>query len=227
MWIKHDLTPRQKLAVNALGEHALQFLNEERRVYPKGNLFAHVVGFVNSDDKGMAGIEAGLEKRLRGDATPVRLSVDSRVQFILRSEIVRQMAAFDAKRGFGLVMNVRNGEVLALTSMPDFDPNNLTAASADELYNHATFGVYEMGSVFKIFNTAMLLSSGLATMETKFDATNPDPYRPLHHSRRPSATALADRGRSIPIFLEYRLRQGSLVGRRRAARRFSRQARPP
>lgn len=173
VWVKHDLTPRQQLAVNALGEHGLQFLNEDRRVYPKGNLFAHVVGFVNQDDKGMAGIEAGMEKRLKSDAAPVRLSVDARVQFILRSEIQHQMAQFDAKRGFGLVMNVRNGEILALSSLPDFDPNNLTAASTEELYNHATFGVYEMGSVFKIFNTAMLLSSGLANMDTKFDASHP------------------------------------------------------
>ncbi len=173
VWIKHDLTPHQQLAVNALGEHGLQFLNEDRRVYPKGNLFAHVVGFVNSDGKGMAGIEAGLEKHLKSDASPVRLSVDARVQFILRSEILHQMAQFDAKRGFGLVMNVRSGEILALSSLPDFDPNNLTAATTEELYNHATFGVYEMGSVFKIFNTAMLLSSGLATMDTKFDATHP------------------------------------------------------
>jgi cell division protein FtsI (penicillin-binding protein 3) len=173
VWIKHDLTPRQQMAVNALGEHALQFLNEDRRVYPKGNLFAHVVGFVDSDGKGMAGIEAGLDKRLKTDPTPVRLSVDARVQFILRNEIVHQMTAFGAKRGFGLVMNVRSGEVLALASLPDFDPNDLTAASTDQLYNHATFGVYEMGSVFKIFNTAMLLSSGLANLGTKFDATKP------------------------------------------------------
>ncbi|HEX4111700.1 MAG TPA: penicillin-binding protein 2 [Stellaceae bacterium] len=173
VWIKHDLTPREQLAVNALGEHGLQFIQEDRRVYPKGNLFAHVVGFVNADGKGMAGIEAGLEKRLKKSAAPVRLSVDSRIQFILRGEIQKQMDLFEAKRGFGLVMNVRDGEVLALTSLPDFDPNNLTAATPDQLYNHVTFGVYEMGSVFKIFNTAMLLSSGLGTMDTKFDATNP------------------------------------------------------
>jgi len=173
VWIKHNLTPREQLAANALGEHGLQFIDEDRRVYPKGDLFAHVVGFVNGDGKGTAGVEAGLDKRLKSDPTPVRLSVDSRIQFILRGEIQRQMDLFEAKRGFGLVMNVRDGEVLALTSLPDFDPNNLTAATPEQLYNHATFGVYEMGSVFKIFNTAMLLSSGLATMDTKFDATNP------------------------------------------------------
>jgi cell division protein FtsI (penicillin-binding protein 3) len=173
VWIKHNMTPSEQLAVNALGEHGLQFLSEGRRVYPKGDLFAHIVGFVNGDGKGTVGVEAGLEKRLKTDAKPVRLSVDSRVQFILRAEILNQMAQFDAKRGFGIVMNVRNGEVLALSSLPDFDPNNLATATPDELYNHATFGVYEMGSVFKIFNTAMLLSSGLATMDTKFDATNP------------------------------------------------------
>ena len=173
VWIKHDLTPRQQMAVNALGEHALHFLSEDRRVYPKGNLFAHVVGFVDGDGKGTAGIEAGLDRRLRSDPAPVRLSVDARVQFILRTEILHQMAAFGARRGFGLVMNVRNGEVAALASLPDFDPNDLTAAGSDQLYNHATFGVYEMGSVFKIFNTAMLLSSGLANMETRFDATRP------------------------------------------------------
>jgi len=173
LWIKHDLTPRQQMAVNRLGEHGLQFLNEDRRVYPKGNLFAHVVGFVDGDSKGMAGIEAGLDQRLKNDPAPVRLSVDARVQFILRNEILNQMAAFGAKRGFGLVMNVRNGEVAALASLPDFDPNNLAAAGPDQLYNHATFGAYEMGSVFKIFNTAMLLSSGLATMDTRYDATKP------------------------------------------------------
>jgi cell division protein FtsI (penicillin-binding protein 3) len=173
VWIKHNLTPRQQLSVNALGEHGLQFIQEDRRVYPKGNLFAHVVGFVNADGKGMAGVEVGLEKRLKKSPAPVRLSVDSRIQFILRGEIQRQMDLFEATRGFGLIMNVRNGELLALTSLPDFDPNDLSAATPDQLYNHVTFGVYEMGSVFKIFNTAMLLSSGIATMETKFDATNP------------------------------------------------------
>jgi cell division protein FtsI (penicillin-binding protein 3) len=173
VWIKHFLTPRQQLAVNALGEPGLQFLPEDRRVYPKGNLFAHVVGFVNSDDKGMAGLEAGLEKRLKADKTPLRLSVDARIQFILRGEIQHQMELFEAKRGFGMVMDVRNGEVLALSSLPDFDPNDLSTATPEELYNHATFGAYEMGSVFKIFTTSMLLSSGLGTMETKFDATHP------------------------------------------------------
>jgi cell division protein FtsI (penicillin-binding protein 3) len=173
VWIKHDLTPRELIAVNALGEPALQFLTEEKRVYPKGNLFSHVVGFVGDSGHGVAGVEAGLDQRLHGDATAVRLSVDARVQYILRSAIQHQIDLFSALHGFGLVMDVRDGEILALASLPDFDPNNLSAATPDELYNHATFGVYEMGSMFKIFNTAMVLASGIATIDTQFDAVSP------------------------------------------------------
>jgi cell division protein FtsI (penicillin-binding protein 3) len=173
VWIKHFLTPRQQVAVNALGEPGLQFLAEEKRVYPKGNLFSHVVGFVNDQDQGVAGVEAGLNKRLESDPSALRLSVDSRVQYILRTAIQHQMDEFTAMHGFGIVMDVRNGEILALASLPDFDPNNLNAATPDQLYNYATFGAYEMGSMFKIFNTAMVLAGGVANIDTKFDAVNP------------------------------------------------------
>ncbi|MGH6989176.1 MAG: penicillin-binding transpeptidase domain-containing protein [Stellaceae bacterium] len=173
VWIKHYLTPRQQIAVNALGEPGLQFLTEAKRVYPKGNLFSHVVGFVNDQDQGVAGVEAGLNKRLETDSSPLRLSVDARVQYILHTTIQHQMDEFSALHGFGVVMNVRNGEILALASLPDFDPNNLSAATPDELYNHATFGTYEMGSMFKIFNTAMVLAGGVATIDTKFNAVSP------------------------------------------------------
>jgi cell division protein FtsI (penicillin-binding protein 3) len=172
VWIKHDLTPRQQVAVNALGEPGLQFLQEPQRVYPKGNLFAHVVGFVNDAGKGVAGVEAGMNRRLATDSTPVRLSVDARVQYILKSAIARQMQSFTALHGFGIVMDVRDGEILALASLPDFDPNDLNAAKPEELYNYATFGAFEMGSMFKIFNTAMVLASGVATIDTKFDAVS-------------------------------------------------------
>jgi cell division protein FtsI (penicillin-binding protein 3) len=172
VWIHHDLTPRQEVEINDLGEPGLQFLTEERRVYPKGNLAAHVVGFVNDTGKGIAGIEAGLDERLRAGG-PVALSLDTRIQFILREAVQSQMDQFTAKHGVGIVMDVRNGEVLALSSLPDFDPNDLANAAPEELYNYATYGIYEMGSVFKIFNTAMVLESGVANLDTRFDATSP------------------------------------------------------
>jgi len=172
VWIKRQLTPREELEVNRLGVPGLQFEREERRVYPKGNLLAHVTGFTGIDGKGLSGVERGLDDTLRLGQTEI-LSIDSRLQFILHDEIQRQMDQFSAIGGMGIVMDVRTGEVLALESLPDFDPNNPGAAPRDAVFNRVTLGTYEMGSTFKIFNTAMVLESGVANLASKFDATNP------------------------------------------------------
>jgi len=173
VWIKRQLTPRQELAVNRLGIPGLQFQDEERRIYPKGNLAAHVVGYTGIDNKGLAGMERGLDEVLRDHQGPVALSIDVRLQYILRDEIARQMADFSAAGGMGLIMDVNTGEVLALVSLPDFDPNNPGTATPETTFNRATLGIYEMGSTFKIFNTAMALETHTATLASSYDATQP------------------------------------------------------
>ena len=173
VWLKRQLTPRQELAVNRLGIPGLQFQDEERRIYPKGNLTAHVVGYTGIDNKGLAGMERGLDEVLRDHHRPAALSIDVRLQYILRDEIARQIADFNAIGGMGLIMDVNTGEVLALVSLPDFDPNNLSTATPETTFNRATLGIYEMGSTFKIFNTAMALEAHTATLASSYDATQP------------------------------------------------------
>jgi cell division protein FtsI (penicillin-binding protein 3) len=173
VWLKRQLTPRQQYEVNRLGIPGLRFRDEEKRVYPKGHLFSHVLGYTSIDNKGLAGVERGLDDTLRHSHAPVRLSVDSRLQYILRDEIAKQIAAFTAIGGTGIIMDVHTGEVLAMVSLPDFDPNNLDGAMPDELFNRATLGIYEMGSVFKIFTAATALETHTDTMTSGYDATHP------------------------------------------------------
>jgi cell division protein FtsI (penicillin-binding protein 3) len=181
VWIKRHLSPDEEYAVNQLGMPGLQFENEERRVYPYGNLLSHAVGYSGIDDNGLAGIERGLDGQLRGRQEPLQLSIDLRLQYILHEELQRVVDDFTAKGGAGLIMNVNTGEVLAMVSLPDFDPshpdardpNHLDIPVADRMFNRVTLGDYEIGSVFKIFTTAMGLDSGATTMTGVFDATHP------------------------------------------------------
>ena len=173
VWLKRNLTPREQQEVNSLGIPGLHFQDEWKRIYPQGALTAHVVGFTDVDDRGIAGVESSFDDVLRGGRAPLRLSIDLRVQHIVREEVARQIATFNAIGGAGVVMDVETGETIALVSLPDFDPNIPGRMDPDALFNRATLGVYEMGSTFKIFNTAMALDSGTATMLSGYDATHP------------------------------------------------------
>jgi cell division protein FtsI (penicillin-binding protein 3) len=173
VWIKRQLTPEQQFEVNKLGIPGLQFETEHRRLYPKGSVTAHVVGFAGIDNKGLAGIERGLDNQLVSSDEPVQLSIDVRLQYILKDEIARQIATFNAEGGMGMIADVNTGEILAMVSLPDFDPNDPGSATPDRIFNRATLGTYEMGSVFKIFNTAMALDGHVTTLAGGYDATNP------------------------------------------------------
>jgi cell division protein FtsI (penicillin-binding protein 3) len=181
VWVKRQLTPLQEYEVNALGIPGLQFQHEQRRFYPYGDLAAHVVGYSGIDNKGFAGVERALNEVLRDRRQPVELSLDLRLQYILRDELEKVIEDFTAKAGAGIIMNVNTGEILAMVSLPDFDPNHPDAADpdhpeiklADRLFNRATLADYEVGSVFKTFTTAAALDSGATTMSGRFDATHP------------------------------------------------------
>lgn len=179
VWIKRNLSPRQQEQVRQLGIPGLHFRSEPRRVYPNGRTAAHALGYVNVDNHGLAGVERGaeeliLEKRNKGSV--VELSLDLRVQHALADELASAVATFRAKAAAGIVMDVGNGEILALSSLPDFDPNEAGQASKDGLFNRITLGVFEMGSTFKTFTTAMALDTQKVTMASEFDATAPIEY---------------------------------------------------
>ncbi|HEY8013447.1 MAG TPA: penicillin-binding transpeptidase domain-containing protein, partial [Dongiaceae bacterium] len=160
VWLQRDMTPQQQFAVNRLGIMGLYFQADERRVYPMGSLTAHVVGFTDVDAKGLAGIERSFDDVLAGGRHPVQLSLDVRIQQIMREELQRGIDDFNGIGGAGIVLDAQTGEILSLVSLPDFDPNLAATAGPDQRFNRATLGVYEMGSTFKTLNTAMALDSG-------------------------------------------------------------------
>ncbi|MEX0921914.1 MAG: penicillin-binding protein 2 [Rhodovibrionaceae bacterium] len=173
VWLKRNLTPRQQAEVNALGIPGLYFLREQSRVYPQGALAAHIVGFNNVDNRGIAGLEQSFDDLLRGSSTPLQLSIDIRVQHVLTRELQAAMQEFQGIGAAGLVMDAKTGEILAMTSLPSFDPGAPGEAPADARFNRATLGVYEVGSVFKIFTTAMALEAGAVSLESGYDTSKP------------------------------------------------------
>lgn len=173
VWLRRHLTPRQQYAVNRLGIPALNFQREARRMYPLGPLAAHVLGFTDIDNKGLAGIERYFDKELRSRQQNLALSVDVRVQHVLEHELSIAMKKFRAIGAAGLVMDVDSGEIVGMASLPGFDPNQPGAIDKELRFNRTTQGVYEMGSTFKIFTTAMAFDAGTATMRSGYDATDP------------------------------------------------------
>ncbi|MCR9073736.1 MAG: penicillin-binding protein 2 [Alphaproteobacteria bacterium] len=173
VWLKRSLTPHEQYRVNALGIPGLHFMDEWKRIYPQSSLVAHVVGYTDVDDRGIAGVERAFDDVLRHGREPLRLSVDLRIQHIVRQELARQIGLFEAIGGTAIVLDVNTGETVAMVSLPDFDPNLAGDMSADQRFNRATLGVYEMGSTFKIFNTAMALDAGTVTLKDGYDATKP------------------------------------------------------
>ena len=176
VWLQRHLTPTQQLDVNDLGIPGLSFRTEQRRVYPHGTLAAHVLGYAGIDNRGLAGIEQFFDQdllRASPGGAPVQLSLDVRAQFALREELALAMDEFQALGAAGLIMDARTGEVLAMVSLPDFDPNQIRMSSADERFNRATLGVYELGSTLKILTVAMALDFGTARLDDQFDATQP------------------------------------------------------
>jgi cell division protein FtsI (penicillin-binding protein 3) len=173
VWIKRHLTPKLEYAVNALGIPGLYFLPEDRRVYPEGNETAHVVGYAGTDNHGLAGIEKSFDEDLRTSDAPVQLSIDVRVQHILREELAAAVEKFHAEGGNGIVMDANTGEILAMVSLPDFDPHDPVADDPQAIFDRNTLGVYEMGSTFKLFTVSMALDTRTVTLASTFDAVHP------------------------------------------------------
>jgi cell division protein FtsI (penicillin-binding protein 3) len=173
IWIERNITPKQEYAINAIGNPALSFQDEERRLYPEANMTAHILGYTDVDGNGIAGVEKYFNKQLKAGDKPVQLTIDMRIQHIMHRELAAAVEKFHAKDGVGMVMDVNTGEIIAMVSLPDFDPNHVGDATDWEKFNRATLGVFEMGSTFKLFSMAAALDSGKVHFSSIFDATNP------------------------------------------------------
>ena len=155
------------------GVTGIHFSKTQTRLYPKGNLASHILGNVNRDGIGLAGIEYEMDDELKSNQNSVQLTIDSNIQYILEAEIKKQIKFFEAKSAAGIVLNVTNGEILAISSYPNFDVNYFGEASPNQKFNRATFGNYDMGSTFKLINTAIAIDSGKVKLTEKFNTTKP------------------------------------------------------
>jgi cell division protein FtsI (penicillin-binding protein 3) len=179
LYLSRRALPDLVAAVNALGEPAIVFAREPERLYPQTAMAGHVLGWTDMEGHGVTGMERVLDARLldpelRGD--PVALSIDSRVQAVLESELASSVIAMGAEGGTGIVLDVATGEVIAMASAPTFNPNAAGRSDPSALYNRATMGVYELGSVFKPITVAAAMEAGVITsMNQRWDATAPIP----------------------------------------------------
>src|SRR6476660_2620387 len=165
-YLRRRASPALVEAVNALGEPGLAIEREPDRLYPQTTLAAHVLGFTDIDGHGAAGIERAFDKQLSDTSSrgePVTLSIDSRIQQALEHELGSAMSQFSAIGAAGVVMDVHTGEVLAMTSMPTFNPNAAGQGTPEQIFNRATLGVFELGSTFKPFTLAMAMDSGVVS----------------------------------------------------------------
>jgi cell division protein FtsI (penicillin-binding protein 3) len=187
--LKREVTAAQQNEIRKLGIPHVGFLTESKRVYPAGAEASHVLGGVNVDSVGIAGLEKWIDNggladlHLAGFATgrslePVQLALDLSVQHAMRDELMKAQSEYQAKSTSGMVLDVRTGEILAMVSLPDYDPNKPGNPSDLSRLNRLTTGVYEMGSTFKALTVAMALDAGKATLASRFDAT-----APLHYGK--------------------------------------------
>ena len=173
LWIKRNLSPQQEQAVLNLGIPGMHFLKTERRVYPDCNLLSHIIGGSDVDNVGIAGIEKVFDDALRESTNPISLSIDMKIQYAVRDELQKSINEFNAVGGAAVVMNISNGEIISLVSLPDFDPNKKSDPNDKCRFNMVTSSAIEPGSSAKIFNTSMALETGKITPFTQFDARFP------------------------------------------------------
>lgn len=176
-YLKRRAVPELVAAVHALGEPGIEFAREPQRLYPQATLAAHALGFVDFDGKGVSGMEHVLDRQLTDPAQrgkPVALSIDLRAQAALESELGAAMNSFQARGAAGVILDVSTGEIMAMTSLPTFNPNNVKGANPEHFRNNVTQSVYELGSTFKPLAMAFAIESGVApSMSKRYDATEP------------------------------------------------------
>lgn len=176
-YLRRRLLPEEANRVQGIGEIALEIPQETERFYPQGSMAAHVLGYVSADGHGKVGMEQVLDKQLSSETnrgTPTPLSIDMRVQGALEDELYKGMRAVDAVGAAGIVLDVDTGEVLALASLPAFDPNKIDAAGAKNMFNRVTNQVYELGSTFKPLTIAAAIDAGVVTdLSKRYQANRP------------------------------------------------------
>ena len=166
--LKKELNQNQIDRLRFLGDKSIQFEEKITRIYPQQNLFSHIVGQIDDENNGISGLERSLDERLKNFKEPISLTVDKDIQYLIRDELIKFNEVFSTKGSAAILMDVRNGEILSLVSLPDFDPNKREEISDVNFINRATKGVYEFGSVFKTFTLAAAFHEKIIEPHTEF-----------------------------------------------------------
>lgn len=162
IYLKKYASDAQRAVIEDAALAGLEIEPVQTRKYPKRRLFSHVVGFVGVDGHGLEGAELIYDDYLRENTSPLRLSLDARIQSVFYEQLTQAMQLYEARAAMGLLMNSRTGEMIAMVSLPDFDPENINLDPARNRMFMPLRGVFEMGSIFKIFNTAMAMENGIS-----------------------------------------------------------------
>ena len=173
IWVQRGLSQEEKDAVFGLGVEGLQFVEEARRVYPRGRLAGHFLGYTNIDGDGLEGSELAFDAQLKQGGEPLKLTLDASVQFVVEDELEKAFADFDMKGGVGIVVDTHNGAVRAVASWPAIDPNRRGDFSADMRSNRALNSRFELGSIYKPLTVAAAMDAGVLTPQDRFDVSAP------------------------------------------------------
>ena len=177
VWIKRNITPKQEKKLNLEGIPGLLFEKDYKRFYPYSNLTAFLVGYVDIDENGIAGIEKSFDTTIKDNterkAESLKLTIDVRLQEITKNVLSEHIKSTSADGGIGIITDITSGEILSMVSIPDFNPHNPSSHKTEELFNRASLGVYELGSVFKPVTIASAFDSNSITLTDLFDSTPP------------------------------------------------------
>ena len=170
VYLKRNISPKEQQAIINLGEIYLQTEVAERRIYPFQNVASHIVGYVDIDNKGKAGVEAGYNEQLT-NGNDLHLTLDINLQNAVRSELIKTIDNYSAESGTVIIMDIKSSEILALNNYPDFDPNKVNKSNLEQRLNRALQSNYEMGSTFKPLTVAMAIDQNIIQKNMKFDVS--------------------------------------------------------
>ena len=167
-YVKKKISPSKLEKIKLLGEKSFKEEENIARVYPNGNLFSHILGQIDTDNNGVSGIEKSFDYELTTSNKPLRLSLDTEIQYLIREELVKFQEIFNSYGSTAILMNINSGEIFSMVSLPDFDLNKREDISDRKFINRSTKGVYELGSVFKTFTLAAGLQQNVIQEDTLF-----------------------------------------------------------
>ena len=167
-WLEKKVSEENYEKLMKLGDKSIKPEEKVLRIYPQKNLFSHIIGQIDDDNNGISGLEKSFDEVLRNSKTPLKLTVDKDLQFLIRKELIKYQEIFKSKGSASILMNVNNGNILSIISLPDFNPNKRQNITDVNFINRVTKGTYEFGSVFKPFTFASALNENLIEPNTEF-----------------------------------------------------------